>query len=383
MGKIYDVIIIGGGSMGMSAGYHTAKQGLQTLVIDKYDPPHDKGSHHGSTRAIRHAYGEGSEYVPLVLRAQELWEELQNESEKRTFERTGVLGLGKKDSAFIRETVESAEQYGLDYELLSSKEIQARWDGLHVPESFVGCFEKHSGVLFSEEAVQAYRTLTEKYGAQFQMNTEVTQIVDQENERILVNTNRGRFVGKKVIVTGGANIQSILPSIHLPIQPVRKTFAWYQGDDPLYHHETFPAFFVVQENSTHYGMPNINGEGVKIGRHDQGQPIRGKEELIPFGSYQQDIDELNALVDDFFPQLDSNSIEGQVCTYARTPDEDFIIDSHPESNNIVIAGGFSGHGFKFSSVVGEILCNLVMKNETTFDLSMFSLKRFESKGIYE
>ncbi|KGX90171.1 N-methyl-L-tryptophan oxidase [Pontibacillus marinus] len=377
MKDVYDVVIVGGGSMGMSAAYQTAKQGLSTLIIDKDDPPHDQGSHHGSTRAIRHAYGEGSAYVPLVLRAQELWEQLQKESGRKVFQRTGVLGIGDKDSAFVKETITSAQTYKLEHEILSSEEISNRWSGLKVPEHFIGCFEQKSGVLFSEEAIRAYRELAEKHGARLVKNTEVNKIDEDGGQPIKVQTSCGDYFGRKVIVTTGANLTL---SIDLPIQPIRKTFAWYEGDETLFGHENFPAFFVEQHESTHYGMPSLNGEGVKIGRHDGGQPIHGKEELLSFGSYKQDKEELHSLVDQFFPSINKDTIQGKVCTYARTPDEDFIIDQHPRNKNLIIAGGFSGHGFKFSSVIGEILSDLVVKGESEFDLSMFSLGRFTEEN---
>lgn len=376
MEGVYDVIIVGGGSMGMAAGYHTAKQGLHTLIIDKHDPPHHEGSHHGSTRVIRHAYGEGSEYVPLVLRAQKLWEQLQEESGITVFEQTGVLGLGAQDSSFVNETVKSSEEYGLDLELLSAQEMMDRWSGLMIPEHFIGCFERESGVLYSEDAIRAYRSLAKKYGATLMNNTEVHNIDHKQAGPIKVTTSRDNYIGRKVIIAGGAAAQSLVPSVGLHIHPIRKTFAWYKGEEALYNQEVFPAFFVVQEDSIHYGMPSIDGQGVKIGRHDGGQPIQEKADLIPFGSYQQDEEELNDLVDDYFTSLHTDSIEGRVCTYARTPDEDFIVDTHPQNHNVIIAAGFSGHGFKFSSVIGEILCDLAFKGEADFDLSMFSINRF-------
>jgi len=376
MEGIYDVIIVGGGSMGMAAGYYTAKKGLHPLIIDKHDPPHQEGSHHGSTRVIRHAYGEGSEYVPLVLRAQKLWEQLQEESGMPLFEQTGVLGIGDKDSSFVNETVKSSEEYGLDFELLSAKEIMNRWSGLMIPEHFIGCFERNSGVLFSEEAIRAYRSLAEKDGITIMKNTEVYNIDHNQEGPIEVTTSRGNYIGRKVIIAGGGAAQSLVPSVSLHIQPIRKTFAWYKGKEALYNQEVFPAFFVVQEDSIHYGMPSFNGQGVKIGRHDGGQPIQEKSDLIPFGSLQQDEKELNDLVDGYFTSLHTDSIEGKVCTYARTPDEDFIVDTHIQNQNIIIAAGFSGHGFKFSSVIGEILSDLASKGESDFDLSMFSLNRF-------
>src|SRR5690606_23349949 len=160
-----DVIVIGAGSMGMSSGYYLAKKGVKTLLVDAFDPPHTNGSHHGDTRIIRHAYGEGRKYVPLALRAEELWDELQKETNLPIFKQTGGLGFGPSDSEFIKEAIARGRQYALPLELLKAEEVSKRWPGVRLPEGFHACFEPTSGVLFSENCVKAFRQLAQEHGA--------------------------------------------------------------------------------------------------------------------------------------------------------------------------------------------------------------------------
>ncbi|MDF2683103.1 MAG: N-methyl-L-tryptophan oxidase, partial [Brevibacillus sp.] len=165
MKNTYDVIVLGAGSMGMAAGAFLAKQNAKVLLIDAFDPPHSKGSHHGDTRMIRHAYGEGKKYVPMVLRAQELWEELERETGKQLFERTGVLGLANLGSAFLEEEIFSAKQFDLPLEILQAEEVRKRWPGITVSDEIMGAFEPNSGLLYSEECIRAYRHLATQNGA--------------------------------------------------------------------------------------------------------------------------------------------------------------------------------------------------------------------------
>mgnify|MGYP002555383141 FL=1 len=185
---VYDAVIIGAGTMGMAAGAHLAKQNVKTLLIDAYDPPHHHGSHHGDTRMIRHAYGEGRQYVTLVKRAQQLWEELEKESGYTIFEKTGVLGLGPSDSTFLLETIASAKTQDLPLQVLSSLEVKEKWPGISIPDNFIGCFEAESGFIYCERAIQAYREIALQNGAALLTNTPVQQIDLKHHEWVKITT---------------------------------------------------------------------------------------------------------------------------------------------------------------------------------------------------
>ncbi|PLR83865.1 N-methyl-L-tryptophan oxidase [Bacillus sp. V33-4] len=370
----FDVVIVGAGSMGMAAGYYLSKLGVKTLMIDSYDPPHSIGSHHGETRIIRHAYGEGRSYVPLTLRAQQLWHELQLEAGKELFLNTGVVSIGDEESSFLKEIMESAKEFNLPITYLNSEEIHTRWPGLHLPANFVGCLEKSSGVLLVEECIRAYRNLALQNGARLIANTDVVSIV-QNGDRAVVHTKDNEYHAEKVIVCAGAWTGKLLSELNLPIEPTRKTVAWFEDEQHQYGYKNFPAFVFQLEDSAFYGFPNF-GKGIKVGRHDGGQKMDPDLMNQEFGTQPEDEGDLARFVQSYFPSASKTASHGHVCIYSMTPDEDFIIDVHPQMPNVFIAAGFSGHGFKFSSVVGEILSEMVTEGKTKHDISAFSLARF-------
>lgn len=375
----YDVIVIGAGSMGMATGYFLAKQGKQVLLLDAFDPPHSHASHHGETRIIRHAYGEGKDYVPLALRAQTLWEELEKESGESIFLKTGVLNIGERSRPFISTLIASAEEYQLPINVLSAEQANARYEGLNLPPEFIACLESTSGVLRCENAINAYRQLALAHGAELRTYHRVSDI-DVSKEAVTVTANGHEFSAKKLVVSVGAWSNDILSmlDLSLPISPIRKTFAWYDAPEDIYGEGQFPAFSWDIPEGIFYGFPSIDGAGLKIGRHDQGEAHEPNTPIVPFSEYE-DAADLNQLLTRYMPQVGGFHV-GKTCMYTRTPDEHFIIDRHPKHNHVLIASGFSGHGFKFASAVGEVLTEMASDKAPSFDISLFSMQRFPSQG---
>jgi len=374
--SVFDVAIIGAGTMGMAAGAFLAQQKVKTLLIDAFDPPHSNGSHHGDTRIIRHAYGEGRQYVTLVKRAQQLWEELEKRTDYKIFEKTGVLGLGPKDSPFLQETMAAAKKYDLPLEILNGNEIKERWSGFSVPDHFIGCFEAESGLIYSENAIQAYKETAIKNGAKLVTNTPVQHIDLNDKNGVKIITENTTFFAKKVIVTAGAWVAKLLPDLNLPIQPTRKAVGWFETPSDLYDAVNFPSFFIEDNEKMFYGFPNLDGSGLKIGRTDGGQAIDPNIHTQNFGLYETDEGDLRHLLETYMPQANGKLNQGKTCLYTLSSDHDFIIDYHPENNHVIFACGFSGHGFKFGSVMGEVLCQMAIEGKSQFDISIFSLKRF-------
>lgn len=370
----YDVIVVGAGSMGMAAGYQLAKAGKHVLIIDRYNPPHDHASHHGETRIIRYAYGEGQNYVPLLLRARELWQELEKEVHKELLVQVGAINVGRSDSTFMQNVITSAKRYELPLELRNASETMERFPGMYVPEDFISCFEPTAGFLRVEDCVQAYRERAIYYGATVLVNTAVMNIVPKE-AHIEVHTSLTKLTANQVVITAGAWAKELLHqlNISLPVTPTRKTFAWYDADDALYGNEHYPTFGFELENALYYGFPSDNGAGLKVGRHDGGEAINPNDERIAFNAHDEQ--QLTQFLNRYMPQHGPLKV-GKICMYAMTPDEDFIIDQHPTDARIHIAAGFSGHGFKFAAVVGELLKDFVIDGNSTFDLTDFSLQRF-------
>lgn len=373
----YDAIIIGAGSMGMAAGYYLAKQGKKTLLIDSYDPPHTNGAHHGETRIIRHAYGEGAEYVPLALKAQQLWGELEEVSGKQLFLQTGVINVGKADSLFMKNIIDSAKTYNLPVEVLQAREVMERWPGIKLPADYIGCFEKSSGVLKNEVCIEAYKEQAIKMGADLLTYTEVLEL-HMNNGKATVKTASNEYQADALIVCGGAWSGKLLGQLglNLPLSPTRKTFAWFDADEAIYSSQNFPAFSFETDEGMYYGFPSIDQAGLKIGRHDGGERIDPDETMSPFGELAEDEGDVKQFLTNYMPLTEELKF-GKTCTYTLTPDEDFIIDLHPDYTNVAIAAGFSGHGFKFSSVVGEILSDLATMGKTEHNISPFSIKRFK------
>lgn len=376
MKEHYSVIVVGAGSIGMAAGYYLGKKGIDTLLIDAFSPPHGMGSHHGETRLIRHASGEGRQYVPLALRAQELWYELEEEIGKTLFSPTGTLMVGEHDAPFINETLKSANEFSLTMEKLNANEIQERWPRFSIPEHFTGYFEASSGALLNEECIHAFRELSKKYQVTLQTNTVVNSI-NSFHEGAIVKTNNNTYYADKVIVSAGAWTGKVLHSLGLPLQTVRKTFGWFKTNDISFQHPMLPCFYFSFENKRYYGFPDVNGSGIKIGRNDSERDIDPDLMSQDFGKYVNDEGDLKYFTERFIPGATSKFKSGKSCMITKTPDNNFIIDTHPELANVIIAGGFSGHGFKYSSVIGEILSQLIIDEQTTQDISDFAISRKE------
>ena len=373
----YDVIVIGAGSMGMAAGYFLSKSGKRVLLLDSFNPPHNKGSHHGDTRIIRHAYGEGEKYVPLALKAQELWNDLEKATGKELFLQTGILNVGYEKSEFIQNIISSSKKYSLPIDVIDSNEVNKRWSGITLPTDYIGCFEPTSGLLKCEECIEAYRELAEQNGATILTNSKVKEITVHD-QRVTIKTEEQTFSSDKLVVSAGAwskNLLSML-DLNLPLIPVRKTFAWFEANENLYNHNDFPGFSFETSQGHYYGFPSINGSGLKVGRHDGGEKIDPDKSILRFGELEEDEADLVQFLNKYMP-FNRQLKYGKTCMYTLTPDEDFIIDLHPKYSNVAIASGFSGHGFKFSSVVGQILGELIISGKTEQNINPFSIDRFK------
>ena len=369
----YDLIIIGSGSTGAAAGYYARRAGLNVLMIDAHQPPHQEGSHHGNTRLIRHAYGEGERYVPLVLRAQQLWDELAALSGEAVFERTGVINLGPAESAFLTNVMNSAREFELNVEEMDAQAIMARWPEIRVPEGYRGVFEPASGVLRSELAIETWIRLAREAGCAQLFNCPVTAI-DHHQDGVTIDTADGQYSAQKLLISAGTWVTRLLPE--LPVQPVRKIFAWFQADGRYSSKNNFPAFTGELPNGDQfYGFPAEDNE-LKIGKHNGGQLISSAQERTPFGSVATDGSESFSFLRNVLPGI-GGCLHGASCTYDNTPDEDFIIDTLPGHPQTLLISGLSGHGFKFAPVLGEIAVQFARGESPAFDLTPFLLARFQ------
>lgn len=377
----YDVIVIGAGTMGLATGYYLAKQNARVLMIDANDPPHQEGSHGGDTRLIRHAYGEGMAYTPLALRSQGLWDELQKNSEEPIFKKTGIVSFANEQSAFINEIKQSAKQYDLPLTMYDQEGLQKQFPGLSfsTQETQIGCFESESGVLFVDQCLKTYRRLALEEGAELLVNNQVIDLfIDQDTVRVV--TKDGQHTGKQVVIATGAWQAQWFEKLKLDVKitPKRQVIGWFEADPTLFDASVFPGFTAETKEGLFYGFPSIDGSGVKVGRHDYGEPVDPNSFERDFAYNSEDEQVLRSFLEKWMPKAAGKLKKGKTCLYTMTTDEAFIIDQHPIHKQVWVAAGFSGHGFKFASGIGESLANRVMKKESPIDLSMFKLNRFNN-----
>lgn len=375
---IYDVIVLGGGSMGSAAAYYLAKQKKRVLMIDQFTIPNHYGSHHGHTRMLRLGYGNGGKYVPLVQESLKLWLHLEEETGKTLYKRTGALTVGKPGSRFVKEAIDSSVKYHLAHEELTAEMIMERWPGITIPLDYYGCFDPDSGFLFSEDCITTYKEEAIKLGADVFENQPVLNI-EMAEDTVKVMTTLGEYNAAKLVVTAGAWIPKLLESLELPIKPVRKTIGWFKPTANHLYSSGFPCFIFDTDSLGHYyGFPNFDGSGVKVGRMDLGYECDPDTVNRELGHYEDDEGDIRNFLEMFMPQAAGELVRGETSMFSNTPDHDFIVDVHPKYSHVVLAGGFSGHGFKFASVIGSILGDLIIKGETKHDISFLRLNRFEN-----
>lgn len=373
---MYDVIVVGGGSMGTAAAYYLSKQKLRVLVIDQFSIPNLYGSHHGHTRILRLGYGNGGKYVPLAKESLELWRDLERETGKTLYTKTGALSVGYPDSNFVKESIDSSIKYNLEYEKMNAKMIMERWPGIQIPSHYIGCYDPESGFLFSEECIMTYKEQSIAQGVTILEHDKVNNIVIEENI-VEVTASSGSYTSPKLVITAGAWITELLKDLNLPIQPVRKTIGWFQPMKDNLYSKDFPVFVFDTESDGHYyGFPDFDDSGVKLGRMDKGYNVDPNTINREFGSYEDDEGDIRKFLEKYMPEAAGLLLDGKVSMFSNTPDSDFIVDLHPEFSNVVFAGGFSGHGFKFASAIGNILSDLTLHGKTNHDISYLSLNRF-------
>ena len=377
MNEIFDVIVLGLGAHGSSAVYHLSKNNIKVCGIDRFVPPHAFGSSHGQSRIIRQAYHESPMYVPLVMEAYKLWNELENISGKKLLLKTGGLILGNEDSMVIKGAKLSAETHNVPYEYLNNKEIAKRFPALKPTRETVAVVEQNAGILFPEECIKTNLELANKNGALLLFG-EVVGNINIQNDFVEVVTDKGSYQTQKLIVSVGAWMNDVLPELKLPLKIKRQVLFWFKNEKKQMQEFIEPnhlPIFIWEYSSPHifYGFPDL-GNGIKIAPHHEGQPIH--PDLLSKEVYENEIEKMKDILDEYF-HVDAQFNFSDVCMYTNTPDEHFIIDYYPSNKNIIIASPCSGHGFKFSSTIGKILCDMATEQPVQFDISPFKIDRFK------
>lgn len=373
--QIYDAIVIGAGGMGSATAYHLAKTGANVLVLEQFQRGHTFGSSHGETRIIRLFYDKPF-YTRLMKSAYAEWRAVESGTGTPLLFTTGSVSLGVAGNHYSMATRDSLAAAGVASEVWDAEQFARRFPQFHVPKKMDILWQKDSGFLHAAACVSTLLQLAEHHGATVRENIVVTRI-DWQADIPRVETEEGHFRARKLVVTAGAWTGSLLAELNLPLTVTRQQVCYYRPSDAAgFQPSGFPVFVeVTAANEFLYGIPYFGQTGVKIARHGWGQPVSPDAcNRTPDADY---IQRLDAYVQERLPVL-GKAVHAEVCLYTETPDEDFIIDAHPDCPEVLIAAGFSGHGFKFCALVGRIMSELAQTGATDFDISHFSLPRFLS-----
>lgn len=377
---MHDVAIIGLGAMGSAAAFHLARRGVRVVGFDREQPPHALGSTHGRSRIIREAYFEDPSYVPLLQRAYELWAALEKDWGHPLFIRTGGLMCGPEQGVIVAGTLRSVREHRLPHELLTATEIRRRFPAFAPHEAWVGVLEPRAGMLLPEDCVAAHLELAARAGAELHVG-ETVQSWNARGGAVEVRTDRRQIVAKKVIVAAGAWLPELAPEFRDALEIERQMLHWFSpaGDADLLGPARCPiALWEWEPNRLVATFPDT-GDGVKVGVHHEGEPTTPATVRRTTSAGEDAA--VRALLARVMPPAAGVMRESRVCLYTNTRDHNFLLDVHPGSPNVIIASPCSGHGFKFASVIGEVLADLALEGGSRFDLSLFSIERERGKAV--
>ena len=373
----FDAIVIGVGGMGSATLYHLARRGWKVLGLEQYDVPHEMGSSHGYSRMIRYTLQEHPSYVPLVRRAYELWHQLENASRERLLITTGSIRAGHAESDYFQGAVAACEEHNIPYEVLTGTETSRRFPGYHLDQEISAVYQADGGFLLPERCIVNHANAALEAGAEIHGRE---QVLDWQpsGEGVEVRTSRGNYRAARLVLTAGAWASKIIPSLSEIAVAERQVLGWFQPERPdLFRTDTFPVFGMYVEEGRFYGFPVYGVPGFKVGRshhlHQTVDPDQIDREI-----YHEDEAVLRNFVERYFPAAAGPALSLKTCMFTNSPDGHFIIDLHPEFPQVSLASGFSGHGFKFASVIGEIMADLSMFGDTTHDIALFRLDRFKT-----
>ena len=381
--EAYDVIVVGVGGMGSATVAHLARRGVRVLGLEQYDIPHDRGSSHGLSRIIRLAYFEHPAYVPLLHRAYELWWALERDLQERLLIITGSLDIGTVDSTVFGGALKAAQWHHLVHEVLEPGELRRRFPGYGLHTPLLGLYQPQGGLLAAERCLVAHVNVALHHGAHIH-GREVLQGWDSQGDGIVVRSSRGTYWAQRLVLTAGAWTHRLVAQYRGMLQPERQVVIWVQPRVPAHFQVgAFPVFNMAVDEGTFYGLPIYSIPGLKLARWHHLEQAIDDPAGMDRDCHAADEAILRTFVRRYFPDGDGPILSMHTCLFTNTPDTHFVIDTHPDCPNVLIAGGFSGHGFKFCSVVGEILADLAQDGSTRHDISLFRAARFDQRGVHE
>jgi sarcosine oxidase len=371
----YDVIVLGLGGMGSATLFHLARRGLRVLGLERFDLVHEHGSSHGLTRIIRLAYWEHPTYVSLLRRAYQLWRELEELSREPLLHITGSVDAGPAGSPVFDGALRSSELHGLPHQVMDGAELHRRFPGYRLPREMRCLYQPEGGFLLPERCNVAHVVLAHAHGAEVHCREPVLEWGATDG-RVWVRTTRGRYEAGRLVVCAGPWASRLVPELGGLAVPERQVLAWLQPARPeFFQLGAFPVFNLEVEEGRYYGFPSFLVPGFKFGKyHHRGEVV--DPDGAPREPEPEDEDLLRAFARRYFPDGAGPTMMLKACLFTNSPDRHFILDRHPDHPEVAIAAGFSGHGYKFCSVIGEVMADLAYHGQTRHDIEFFRLKRF-------
>ncbi len=371
---MYDVIVVGVGGMGSAACWQLARRGQRVLGLERFDIPNAMGSSHGISRIIRLPYYEHPAYVPLLLRAYELWQEIEQVSGQTLLVTTGSVDGGIEDDPLFQGALASARLHGLAHEVLTGTEVNARFPGYRLEAGARAVFQPRGGLLASERAIVAHVMAAQAEGAVIQARERV-QAWEAVGDGVLVRTDKGEYRARRLVLTAGAWMADLVPALRGVAVPERQVLAWLQPRRPeLFSPARFPVFNLQVADGRYYGFPVYEVPGFKFGRYHH------RMEATTAEGMRREVDAedeavLRGFGERYFPDGCGPTMTLRACMFTNTPDEHFILDRHPVHQQVVVASPCSGHGYKFCSVIGEIVADLATGHgETRHDIAFLRMR---------
>lgn len=377
--KHFNVIVAGVGGMGSAACYYLARRGQRVLGLEQFDIPHNRGSSHGHTRIIRLAYYEHPSYVMLLKRAYELWHDIENKSGEKLLYYTGSVDAGPSDSWVFRGALQSATQYDLPHEVLTGAEMSQRFPGYRFQQDLMFLYQPQGGFLTPERCITSYAFAAMEQGAELHGREKVLSYEPTASGGVRVRTDRDEYEADKLIITAGAWDAQLMPHLRGLAVPERQVLAWLAPQRPEYFKATnFPVFNVLVPEGRFYGFPVHGVPGFKFGKYHHFEETGDPDRLLIDENEPQPRDEilLREFASRYFPDATGPTLTLAACMFTNTPDGHFIIDQHPNLPQVFYASPCSGHGYKFASVIGEIMADLGERGDTRWDISLFRADRF-------
>jgi sarcosine oxidase len=375
--KNFDAIVLGVGSMGSATCYFLAERGYRVLGLEQFDIPHELGSHLGQSRIIRKAYAEHPDYVPLLERAYQNWKVLEEKTGTQVYFRTGLVYFGQPSDETMMGVHESATKYHIEVRTLSETETARKYPQFKLPSGYERLEEPDAGFVTPERSILLFTEQAIRHGATILTKTKVLNW-KRDGGGIKVSTDKGEFSCRKLVITAGPWAGKMIPGMSSKLRVTRQVVAWMKPKkwEP-FALGTFPCWIVNE----YYGFPvlpvgTFGGPiGLKLARHHPGE-ISDPDTVnrVPTAADERDlVDALNTFIPDGYAETHVMKI----CMYTNSPDQNFILDYMPGfEKDVAIATGFSGHGFKFSSVVGEIMADLAMNGGTPLPIGFLNARRF-------